>query len=107
MAGQNLGRKTSTKSKKKPVDPRVELMQHMVDEEFGRAIPHMYRCTRCGFTTTSELSKFATVYSQLYAKNNYKLSVCKDCLDELYEKVYRPKIGNDEDTVRRLCMKFD
>jgi hypothetical protein len=58
-------------------------------------------------STPNEISKFPVTSSKIYGNNDYRLSICKDCLDDLYENYYRPKIGNDEDAVRRLCMKFD
>lgn len=34
------------------------------------------------------------------------LPVCKTCIDKLYEH-YCAVLGNDEDAIRRICMKFD
>ena len=107
MAGQNLGRASSGKRKKKPLDPRVEMMKQLVKDDFGKEIPTLYRCTRCGFTTTTELTKFSNAYSQIYASNDFRLHVCKSCLDDLYENYYRPKAESDEEAVRTLCQKFD
>lgn len=106
MAAQNLGRANVGRGKKKP-DPRVEMMKQLVKDDFGKDVPQIYRCTRCGFTTTNELAKFSNVYSQIYASNDFRLSVCKNCLDDLYEKYYRPKCESDEEAVRVLCQKFD
>lgn len=105
MAAQNLGRARTTRKKK--LDPRVEMMKQLVKDDFGKDIPSMYRCTRCGFTTSSEMTKFSNVYSQIYASNDFRLSVCKNCLDDMYENFYRPKCETDEEAVRLLCQKFD
>ena len=105
MAGQNLGRSTGTR-KKKP-NPRLEIMKQIVEDESGRDKPTIHRCTRCGFSTTSDVSKFSSTYSQLYACNDFRLPVCKTCLDELYEKYYLPKYGDEYKAVRVLCQKFD
>ena len=105
MAKQNLGRKTG--GTKKNVNPQVEMLKHFVQSENNRDIPSMHRCCRCGLTTTTDLTKFPLSYSQLYASNDYRLPICKDCLDDLYNNVYYPMFQNDEMAVRRICSKFD
>lgn len=92
---------------KKKVDPRVAKLQQMVALENGKDIPIMHRCCKCGFTTTTEISKFACSYSTLYASNDFRLPICKNCLDDLYNNKYMPILNNDEEAVRRICQKFD
>ena len=67
----------------------------------------IHRCTRCGFTTNTEISKFATVYSGLYKSNEYRLPICKSCLDELYNEIYFPKYLDQSKAVRRICQIYD
>lgn len=92
---------------KKKVDPRVAKLQKMVAMENGKDIPTVHRCCKCGFTTTSEIAKFPCSYSTIYQSNDFRLPICKNCLDELYNNKYLPQYGNPHDTVRRICQQFD
>ena len=64
------------------------------------------RCTTCGKTFTKQAGNFPASQSPIYACNNHFLPVCKTCIDKLYEH-YCAVLGNDEDAIRRICMKFD
>ena len=51
---------------KKKVDPRIAKLQQMVAIENGKDIPAVHRCCKCGYTTTSDITKFACSYSKIY-----------------------------------------
>lgn len=67
----------------------------------------IHRCTCCGFTTNSDIGKFPTVYSSLYKSNDYRLPICKNCIDKLYNDVYYPKYLDQAKAVRRICQIYD
>lgn len=103
---ENLGR---AKTAKQPINPRVELMKQMVQNTDG-AVPFMYRCNRCGKTALAtdptRSKQFLISFSEINVSNDCKLPVCKNCLNELYEK-YNKELGNEAEAVRRVCMKYD
>ena len=71
--------------------------------------PSKYYCTRCGRGHKSQKGNFPASQSPLFAANNGCITVCRDCLDEMYRH-YRAVLGNGDDdrqAIRRMCMKFD
>lgn len=92
---------------KKKVDPRIAKLQQMVAIENGKDIPAVHRCCKCGYTTTSDITKFACSYSTIYQSNDFRLPICKNCLDDLYNNKYMPILNDPYECVRRICMKFD
>lgn len=68
--------------------------------------PKEYICVTCGKTYKRLDGNFPASQSELYAGLNYHLPVCKKCLDRLYEQ-YCTKFGNEDEAIRRICMKFD
>ena len=65
-----------------------------------------YTCTRCGRVFAKQRINFPASHSPLYAKNNGYLTVCGECVDEIY-KQYTNELGSDVYGARRTCMKFD
>lgn len=66
-------------------------------------------CTRCGRGYRGQKGNFPAGQSPMYAANNGFLTVCQDCLEEMYRH-YRAILGGGEDdreAIRRMCMKFD
>lgn len=104
MTKQNLGRKNTTT--KKGVNPQLEMLKAIAQNENNRDIPLIHRCCKCGLTTT-DLKKFPLSFSKIYACNDYRIPVCKDCMDDLYNNIYLPMLDSDEEAVRRICSKFD
>ena len=87
---------------------QTELLKSVIKENNNSENQRIiFRCTRCGFTTVSDVNKFPTVYSSLYKCNDYKLPICKNCIDDLYNNVYYPKYLDQNKAVRRICMIYD
>lgn len=63
------------------------------------------KCTCCGKTHTKPSDFIASPYSPLYKGNGGRGTVCRNCVDAMYRE-YR-KNYSEEDTIRRICMKFD
>lgn len=71
--------------------------------------PSKYYCTRCGRGHKSQKGNFPASQSPLFAANNGCITVCRDCLEEIYRH-YRAVLGDGNDdraAIRRVCMKFD
>lgn len=82
-----------------------------VNSRPGRASPpsyadERYTCSRCGKVFLRQYQNFPTARSSLYRGNGGYLSVCSKCVDELFEH-YRAALGNEDEAMRRICMKFD
>lgn len=66
-----------------------------------------YKCLTCGKTFASQERNFRSSKSEIYAANNYRLSICNNCLDELYNK-YLDEFDNDyEIAMKLICQQFD
>lgn len=103
MARQNLGRSNSAK-RAKPVDTRVEMMKQIVAGKENA--PFLFRCMKCGKQVMDDEKDFMLSFSKLYAGNRCRLPICKECIDALYEE-YFSELGDENEAVRRVCMKFD
>ena len=68
--------------------------------------PTEYKCVTCGKVYKKLDGNFPSSQSPIYAKNDYHLPVCKSCIDKLYSH-YCDVLGNEDDAIRRICMKFD
>lgn len=84
--------KTNTKPSK--IKPPVEKSQKI------------FKCVTCGNEYTKQESNFQASRSDIYAGNNHYLPTCKHCVDKLVEH-YTEALGNEDDAIRRTCMKFD
>lgn len=97
--------KVSKAGPKKPVSQRSTPGEADI---LGRD-PKKHYCTRCGRGYRSQKGNFPASQSPLYAANNNFLTVCQDCLEEMYRH-YRAVLGGGDDdyeAIRRMCMKFD
>ena len=65
-----------------------------------------YICTRCGSEYDKQNGNFARCASPLVSGNDKYLTVCNQCLDDMYHH-YFDVLGNRNDAIRRMCMKFD
>lgn len=65
-----------------------------------------YKCSRCGTWYPRQKSNFSSSRSPLYRGNDWYLTICNKCLDEMFE-LYRSKLGDERSAVRRICMKTD
>jgi len=67
--------------------------------------PSFYECCTCKKHYKKLDDNFPASQSNIYAANQ-KLPICKICLDKLYDH-YCIALGNEDDAIRRICMKFD
>lgn len=68
---------------------------------------NIYICPTCGKKYTKLEKNFLSSQSELYAGWNYRIPVCRSCIDALFEH-YTEVYGGDEDlAIRRICEKFD
>lgn len=74
--------------------------------DIDRKEPEEYTCVTCGKPYSKLNGNFPASQSELYAGLNYHLPICKKCLDKLYEQ-YCIKFGDEDEAIRRICMKFD
>lgn len=68
--------------------------------------PEEYICAACGKPFKKLDGNFPASQSEIYAGLEYHLPVCKKCLDKLYDH-YCIKLGDEDEAIRRICMKFD
>lgn len=66
-----------------------------------------YVCYKCG--ASSVMDRFANmVKSELYESMNYRLPICKHCLDERYQMYLNVVCdGNEEEAVKIICSMYD
>lgn len=62
-------------------------------------------CSRCGKSYGRRKGNFPVSYAVLYKGTGY-MTVCKDCIDAMYEK-YLTYCGDSKLAVRQMCRKFD
>ena len=72
-----------------------------VNEDTGR-----FTCTRCGSVFSKQKYFFPMSHSQIYKANNGYMTVCGDCINEMFEE-YKNKYGTEREAIRRMCVKFD
>ena len=65
-----------------------------------------YTCSCCGKTSPRQQGTFYYNHSPLYQANGHYSTVCQGCTNALFEK-YLGELGNEDEAVRRVCMKFD
>ena len=62
-------------------------------------------CSKCGKSYGRRKGYFPVSYSILYKGIGY-MTVCKDCIDEMYDK-YVTACGDAKQAVRQMCRKLD
>lgn len=74
----------------------------------GNKKPDTFMCHRCKkvMNKTQLARECSVVKSPLWEGNGYRLPVCNDCLNVLYDFYYR-SLGDPYAAYRRICMKFD
>lgn len=68
--------------------------------------PTEFFCCRCGKYFSRQAANFPTSKSALYRGNNGYLTICKNCLNELYQ-FYLEKLGSPQEAGIRVCSQFD
>jgi len=71
-----------------------------------KAEPEQYACTRCGRTYRHQRGNFLLSHSPIYRENNDFTTVCKKCVEEMFQ-FYVTALGDYRAAMRRICMKFD
>lgn len=94
MAGRPKGTKKSTKISQKDLsDPTYKSQQV--------ATPF---CLRCGHN--GKQNDFYNSYNPTYNYNMHKIPYCKECIQQMYEELYR-QTGDAEMAMYNLCRKLD
>lgn len=65
-----------------------------------------FMCARCGQIYKRQKNNFLVSHSPIYIGNNGYLTVCKHCMDDLFEH-YREVLGGNSEAMERVCQKFD
>ena len=65
-----------------------------------------FYCCRCQKRYKRQKANFPASQSTLYKGNGGYLTICNNCVDELFEH-YKAALGNEADAIKRICLKFD
>lgn len=65
-----------------------------------------FYCCRCEKLYKRQKANFPASQSTLYKGNGGYLTICNNCMDELFEH-YKAALGDEQEAIRRLCLKFD
>ena len=65
-----------------------------------------WACACCGKQYIKQCGNFSKVQSPLYAGNNGYLTICRSCVDKMYEK-YCEELGDDDAALRRVALHLD
>ena len=76
------------------IEPKVE-----VNEE--------YKCTCCGHKFKRQETNFGRSKSPIYKGNNGYLSICRNCVAELYEQYVKFYDGDENAAAERICQITD
>lgn len=68
--------------------------------------PDEFYCTRCRREFRRQRDNFPASQSPLFRGNNGYLTVCRECVDDMYAH-YLESLGDEKAAIRRICMKFD
>ena len=101
----------ATKLKKKTaqkITKQTKIEKYTKKEE--KDLPNYFLCCKCR-KKIYDLKDFVTSQSELYAGLDNKVSICKDCIVDLYEHYLNEYKDIYEDAeiqaLRRICMHFD
>lgn len=84
---------------------RSKLPAQALQNKLIKTPPPTYLCTMCG-RMYEQQTYFPQSISLLYKCNDGHITVCKDCVTELYNQ-YRDMFNSSKEAVRRVCEKFD
>lgn len=83
--------------------------------EVEKEYPNFFLCTRCG-KKIKKLKDFPSGKSEIYEGYEYRLPICSDCLEKLYDKYfdkYAEEYEEEDDeivegkAIRRVCMMYN
>ena len=88
--------------------PKVSRMKSSApaDARSVRKNPEMFYCTRCDKGYKGQRGHFFKSRSTLYKANDEYMTICKDCVEELFRH-YLDALGSERAAVRRICLKLD
>lgn len=66
-----------------------------------------YRCTCCGHKYRKQETNFSKSKSPLFAGNNGYLSICRNCIAQLYEQYIKFYDNDEEAAAERICQITD
>lgn len=66
-----------------------------------------FTCSSCGKVYFTQRNNFIPSKSSLYSSNNGYITVCKDCVENLFAKYEKFYDGNKRDALIRICQIFD
>jgi hypothetical protein len=67
----------------------------------------VYRCTCCGHKYKKQETNFSASKSPIYKGNNGYLSICRNCIAELYEQYVKFYDGDEDAAAERICQITD
>lgn len=85
---------------------KMRLTPVVAGEKAGVKKKEDFRCSKCGKIFHSQKVNFFRAQSPLFGSNNGYLTVCRNCVEDLFEQYYK-ELGDLVEAMRRLCMKFD
>lgn len=88
--------------------PKVSRMKSSApaDARSVRKNPEMFYCARCDKGYKTRRGHYFKSRSTLYRANDEYMTICKDCVEELYRH-YFDVLGSERAAVRRICLKLD
>lgn len=90
--------------------PRTSKIQSVNTKPKQAAPPEDERteffCSRCRKRYKKQKANFPASQSSLYKGNGGYLTVCNNCIDELFEH-YKCALENETEAIKRMCLKFD
>ena len=66
-----------------------------------------YRCSVCGDEFRRKSNAFTPTRSMLYKGNDGLLTICKNCVGEIYNKYLEKFDGDEQKAIKRMCMLLD
>lgn len=67
----------------------------------------VYRCCCCGKEYNRQNANFNASKSPIYSGNNNYVTMCKHCVDQMYEKYVELYSGDEGKAVERICQLLD
>jgi len=90
----------SKSSKIQPASTKPKQASPLTDERTE------FYCCRCRKQYKRQKANFPASQSSLYKGNGGYLTICNNCVDELFDH-YKTALENEADAIRRICLKFD
>lgn len=75
-------------------------------EEDRAKLEKPYMCVTCGRRFKTQANNFSYSQSPLFEGNNSFLPTCCNCIEKLVEQ-YTIILGNQNEAIKRICMKYD